>query len=86
MAADIEIKAPPGGRVVIKNADGTTMAFIADSNGNVTIPALPASSTASTNIVCFDAAGLLAKCPASLVGATGATGPTGPTGATGATG
>jgi Collagen triple helix repeat (20 copies) len=85
-AADVEIKAPPGGRVVIKNADGTITAFTADSNGNVVIPGLPASSTASTNIVCFDAAGLLAKCPAGLVGATGATGPAGPVGPAGATG
>jgi hypothetical protein len=84
--SDVEIKAPPGGRVVIKNANGSITVLTADSSGNVAIPGLPASSTTSTNIVCFDAAGLLAKCPAGLVGATGATGPIGPVGPAGATG
>ena len=83
-AADVEIKAPPGGRVVVKNADGTVTVLIADGNGNVTLPALPASAAASAGIVCFDAAGQLAKCAAG-VGA-GAAGPVGPAGAVGPAG
>ena len=84
-AADLELKAPPGGRVVVKDPTGATVQFIVDANGQITIPGLTASSTASLNVVCFDAAGALAKC-ATVVGATGSVGPTGATGATGPAG
>lgn len=87
-AADIEIKAPAGGAVVIRNSDGTVLVLSADSAGNVRVPALPASASATAGVVCFDANGQLAKCPPNYgaTGPTGATGVTGPTGATGAAG
>lgn len=82
LAADVEIKAPAGGSVVIRNADGTVLVLSADSAGNVRVPGLPGSAAATAGVVCFDASGQLAKCPPNY----GATGPTGATGATGATG
>lgn len=84
-AADVEIKAPPGGSVVIRNSDGTVLVLSADSAGNVRIPGLPASSGTIAGVVCYDAAGVLTKCPP-IIGATGATGALGPTGATGING
>jgi len=84
-AADVEIKAPAGGSVVIRNADGTVLVLSADSAGNVRVPGLPSSTTATAGVVCFDATGQLAKCPPNF-GAAGPTGPTGATGAVGATG
>lgn len=84
-AADIELKAPPGGRVVVKDATGATVQLMVDAAGVVTVPALVGSGTTSLNVVCFDAAGALAKC-VGLVGAVGPVGPAGPVGATGATG
>ena len=67
-AADIELKAPPGGRVVVKDATGATVQLMVDAAGVVTVPALVGSGTTSLNVVCFDAAGALAKC-VGLVGA-----------------
>ena len=32
-AADPELKAPPGGRVVVKDPTGVTVQFIVDANG-----------------------------------------------------
>ena len=58
-AADVEIKAPPGGSVVLRNSDGTVTVLIADSTGTVRIPGLPTSSGASAGVVCYDAAGVL---------------------------
>ena len=85
LAADVEIKAPAGGSVVIRNADGTVLVLSADSAGNVRVPGLPASATATAGVVCFDASGQLAKCPPNY-GATGPTGATGLQGVAGVTG
>jgi len=84
-AADIEIKAPPGGKVLIKDSTGTTTPLIVDGAGPVTVPGLPASAVVSAGVVCFDANGTLAKC-APIIGATGPVGPAGAVGAAGATG
>ena len=96
-AADVEIKVPPGGKVVVKDSTGTSTALIVDGAGPVTVPGLPASTVVSAGVVCFDANGTLAKCapiigaqgpvgPPGAVGAIGATGAAGPAGATGSTG
>ena len=84
-AADIEIKAPPGGKVLIKDATGATTPLIVDGAGPVTLPGLPASTVVSAGVVCFDANGTLAKC-APIIGAQGPVGPAGPIGAAGASG
>lgn len=94
-AVDLEMKAPPGGRVAIKNADGSlTMLIVDPTTGTVILPTLPGSTAASAGVVCFDATGALAKCaaivgatgPAGATGPIGPAGPGGPTGLTGATG
>ena len=93
-AADVEIKAPPGGKVVVKDSTGTTTPLIIDGAGPVTVPGLPASTVVSAGVVCFDANGTLAKCapiigaqgPAGPVGAVGPAGVAGPAGAAGAIG
>jgi len=99
-AADVEIKAPPGGKVVIKDSTGATTLLTVDPSGLIIVPGLPATSGTSAGIVCFDSSGTLVKCPPTIgaagatgatgatgsVGPTGATGPVGPTGATGAMG
>ena len=61
-AVDLEIKAPPGGRVAVKNADGSLTTLLIDpTTGTVILPGLPGSTAASAGVVCFDAAGALAK-------------------------
>ncbi|MBC7709042.1 MAG: collagen-like protein [Rhizobacter sp.] len=84
-AADLEIKAPPGGKVLIKDSTGATTPLIIDGAGPVTVPGLPASTVVSAGVVCFDANGTLAKC-APIIGAQGPVGPAGATGAMGAAG
>lgn len=82
-AADMVFKAPPGGKVLFKDASGAIITLGVDSSGVVTLPALPASAAVNTGVVCFDASGTLAKCPPSYFGTVGPTGATGATGAMG---
>ena len=77
-AADLEIKAPPGGKVVVKDATGAATRLIIDGAGPVTLPGLPASVTVSAGVVCSDATGTLAKGPPVV----GTQGPAGVAGAT----
>ena len=99
LAADVELWAPPGGNVVIKDSSGSLVRLqVNGTTGDVVIPYLP-QTTQQTSPLCFNAVtGLLGQCgalpigPPGPTGATGATGDTGligatgPTGATGATG
>lgn len=84
-AADVEIKAPPGGKVVVKDATGATTLLSIDPSGIIVVPGLPGSNGTLLGVVCFDLAGTLIKCPPTI-GATGPTGATGPAGITGPTG
>ena len=93
-AADLDIRAPAGGGVAIKDNAAANTLLRVDGTGPVTIPNLK-SAGQKDQVVCFDSAsGQLGQClPGALpVGATGATGAPGPKGekgdigATGATG
>lgn len=85
LAADVEVSTPPAGGFVVKDNGGSVRLRV-NTDGSVTIPALP-SALQQQQFVCFDAAsGLLGSCPAVPGGATGPAGPTGATGATGPTG
>ncbi len=50
LAADVEIKAPPGGKVVVKDASGATTLLTIDPSGVVIVPALPGSSGTSSGL------------------------------------
>ena len=87
VAADVELQAPPGGNVVVKDSAGNLRLQVQGS-GPVTIPNL-VTAPQLNRVTCFDSAtGALGQClPGALpTGATGATGPMGAAGPTGASG
>lgn len=90
LAADVEVKSPPGGNFVVKDSAGALRLQVQGS-GPVTIPNLM-TAPQMNRVTCFDSAtGALGQClpgalPTGATGAVGAAGPTGATGANGATG
>ncbi len=56
-----------------------------DAAGKVQVPALPSTTGTQAGVVCYDAGGVLVKCP-DTYGAQGPAGPTGPAGEKGDTG
>ncbi|MBV8617543.1 MAG: collagen-like protein [Curvibacter sp.] len=86
-AADITFSPPAGGGfTVTNNAKTQTLLRVDEPTGTLTLPALPAASTTSTQPVCYSAQGVLTPCNASVLGATGPAGPTGPVGPQGVAG
>ncbi len=83
VAADITLTAPAGGGVVFKGPSSTLMGI--DAAGKVQVPALPSTTGTQAGVVCYDAGGVLVKCP-DTYGAQGPAGPTGPAGEKGDTG
>ena len=83
VAADITLTAPAGGGVVFKGPSSTLMGI--DAAGKVQVPALPSTTGTQAGVVCYDAGGVLVKCP-DTYGAQGPAGPKGDKGDTGAPG
>jgi len=84
IAADVEIRAPAGGGVVIKDSTAAIL-LRADGTGPITIPNLITAGQ-KNRVACFDSAsGQLGQClPSALpVGPAGPIGPAGPMGAPG---
>ena len=88
VGADLEIRAPAGGGVVIKDNSANATLMRLNGTGPVTIPNLQTAGQ-KDRAVCFDStSGQLGQCaPGALpAGPTGAAGPAGATGAVGPTG
>ena len=77
-AADMELWAPPGGNVVIKDSTGSILRMLVNgTTGEVRIPQLPNADFFGT-ATCFGSDGTLGRCSMTSIGATGARGPRAP--------
>src|SRR5215467_658909 len=87
LAADVDVRTPPGGGFAVHDNGGTLLRLFVDGgSGAVTIPFL-VGAAAQPSPVCFQTGtGLLGTCASGGAGATGATGATGAGGAAGPTG